>query len=53
MINAFLDKPQWRIQTVNSDPSKPACKALQKKGVEVVKGDLNDVDSLIAAFQVD
>jgi hypothetical protein len=36
---------------VNRDPSKPECKALEQKGVEVVNGSFDDTDSMIAAFQ--
>ncbi|KAG2171621.1 hypothetical protein INT43_008347 [Umbelopsis isabellina] len=51
VIETFLKDPQWKVRTVNRDPSKAACKALKQKGVEVVKGSFDDVDSLIAAFR--
>jgi uncharacterized protein YbjT (DUF2867 family) len=39
------------MRTVNHDPTKAECKALEAKGVEVVKGSFENVESLIAAFQ--
>jgi hypothetical protein len=51
VIDAFLKDPSWKIRTVNRDPTKPECLALVEKGVEVVKGSFEEVDSLIAAFQ--
>jgi uncharacterized protein YbjT (DUF2867 family) len=36
---------------VTRDPSKPAAQALAAQGIEIVPGDLDDVDSLISAFR--
>ncbi|KAK9344620.1 hypothetical protein V1522DRAFT_422936 [Lipomyces starkeyi] len=33
---------QYKVRGVTRDPSKPAAQTLPQKGVEVVKGDLND-----------
>ncbi|MCJ1307880.1 hypothetical protein MMC25_001528 [Agyrium rufum] len=46
----FLETPGWKIRGITRDPSKAAAVALSEKGIEVVKADLNDVDSLKAAF---
>ncbi|KAI9284628.1 putative hscarg dehydrogenase, partial [Umbelopsis sp. AD052] len=51
VINAFLKDPTWKIRTITRNVAKPQSIALQEKGVEVVQGDLNDVDSLTAAVQ--
>ncbi|KAK9246101.1 NmrA-like family domain-containing protein 1 [Lipomyces tetrasporus] len=51
VIDAFINDPEWKIRTVNRDPAKPECRRLEDKGVQVVKGSFDDVDSLIAAFQ--
>ncbi|KAI9284629.1 hypothetical protein BC943DRAFT_360976 [Umbelopsis sp. AD052] len=51
VINAFLKDPTWKIRTITRNVSKPQSIALQEKGVEVVQGDLNDGDSLMAAVQ--
>jgi uncharacterized protein YbjT (DUF2867 family) len=52
VVNTFLNEPTWKVRAVTRDPSKPTCLELKNKGVEVVKGDTNDLASLIAAFKV-
>ncbi|KAK9315524.1 hypothetical protein V1524DRAFT_447164 [Lipomyces starkeyi] len=42
---------QYKVRGVTRDPSKPAAQTLQQKGVEVVKGDLNDERSIKQALQ--
>ncbi|KAL6720500.1 hypothetical protein ACLMJK_002424 [Lecanora helva] len=37
---------QYKVRAISRDLNKPAAQALQKKGVEVVKGDADDKDSL-------
>jgi NmrA-like family len=49
VASVFLNTPGWKIRGVTRDPSKPAAKALEAKGIEIVKGDANDVASLKAA----
>ncbi|KAK9320089.1 NmrA-like family domain-containing protein 1 [Lipomyces orientalis] len=51
VIDAFVNDPEWKVRTVNRDPAKQECKLLEHKGVQVVKGSFDDVDSLIAAFE--
>jgi NmrA-like family len=51
VINAFLKDPTWKIRTITRNVAKPQSIALQEKGVEVVQGDLNNVDSLTAAVK--
>ncbi|KAG2176079.1 hypothetical protein INT44_000558 [Umbelopsis vinacea] len=51
VINTFLKDPTWKIRTITRNVSKSQSIALQEKGVEVVQGDLNDVDSLMTAVQ--
>ncbi|KAI8579799.1 hypothetical protein K450DRAFT_240389 [Umbelopsis ramanniana AG] len=51
VIKAFLKDPTWKIRTITRNIAKPQSIALQEKGVEVVQGDINDIDSLIAAVQ--
>ena len=50
VAHTFLTIPGWRIRGVSRSPSSDAAQSLSSKGVEIVKGDLNDVDSLVAAF---
>ncbi|ORZ27932.1 hypothetical protein BCR41DRAFT_418909 [Lobosporangium transversale] len=42
---------QFKIRAVTRVPSKPAAQALQERGVEVVKGDLFDKESIDAALR--
>ncbi|OBT90381.1 hypothetical protein VE02_00770 [Pseudogymnoascus sp. 03VT05] len=51
VANAFLNESGWKIRGVTRDPLKPASKAVAAKGIEIVKGDVDDVDSIKAAVQ--
>ena len=42
---------KFKIRAITRDPSKPEAKALQESGVEVVKADLNDKQSIKQAFK--
>lgn len=44
--------PEWRVRAVTRNPNSEAAKALASSGIEVVKGDNGDLDSLIKAFEV-
>jgi uncharacterized protein YbjT (DUF2867 family) len=54
VVSYVLNDPhlsqQFKIRGVTRDPSKPAAQALKEKGVEVVKGDLEDKESLKQAL---
>lgn len=54
VVSAVLNDPKlsqtYKIRAVTRDPSKPAAQSLQQKGVDVVTGDANDVESLKKAF---
>ncbi|KAH8879258.1 NAD(P)-binding protein, partial [Thozetella sp. PMI_491] len=51
VINAFLNDPEYRVRGVTRNPESEKAKALVKKGVEMVKADQKDEDSLLDAFQ--
>ncbi|KAH8169126.1 nmrA-like family protein [Sarocladium implicatum] len=51
VANAFLEEGGWKIRGVTRDPSKPVSQALAVKGIEIVKGDADDVESIKAAVQ--
>ncbi|KAF9915359.1 hypothetical protein BX616_006331 [Lobosporangium transversale] len=55
VINYVLNHPelseQYKLRAVTRNPSKPEAKALQERGVEVVKGDLYDKESLKNALK--
>lgn len=40
----------WSVKALVRDPEKPTAKALAEQGVELVHGNLNDTESLIAAM---
>lgn len=47
----FLQDLRFRVRGVTRDPSSDKAKALAALGVEIVKADLHDVESLKLAFQ--
>ena len=47
----FLKEPGYKIRGISRDPSKTSSKAWSDKGVEMVAGDLNDVETIKAAFK--
>lgn len=51
VIDALLPEGKYTLRAVTRDPSSDKAKALAAKGVEVVKGDVNDPESLKKAFQ--
>lgn len=51
MANLFLTLPGWKIRGLSRDPSKPSAQSWVNKGVEIVAGDLDDVDKVKAAFK--
>lgn len=55
VVQTILSHPtlssQYTVRAVTRDPSKPAGEALKKLGVEVVKADLNDKESVRKAVE--
>ncbi|KAL6691593.1 NAD(P)-binding protein [Trichoderma pleuroticola] len=47
----FLDLPSWKVRGITRNPSSQNALHWVAEGVEIVKGDLDDTDSLRAAFQ--
>ena len=50
VLSAFLGNPDYQIRATTRRPSSDSAKELTAKGVEVVSADINDVESLKAAF---
>lgn len=50
MAKTFLAEGGWHIRGITRDPSKPSSQEWVSQGVEIVKGDLNDLNSLKSAF---
>jgi uncharacterized protein YbjT (DUF2867 family) len=52
LARAILDDPNggFAVRAITRDPSKERAQALKAKGAEVVKGDIDDLESLKKAF---
>lgn len=50
VIRALLDNPKYALRAVTRNTKSDAAKALATRGIEVVEADINNVDSLRAAF---
>src|SRR6516162_9115370 len=51
VVDALLASGKFAVRAVSRDPVGDAAKALTKRGVEVVKGDLLDAASLRSPFE--
>ncbi|KAL2061271.1 hypothetical protein VTL71DRAFT_7544 [Oculimacula yallundae] len=51
VAQSFLADPTWKIRGTSRDPKKASSLALIAKGIEIVPGDVDDVESLKAAFK--
>lgn len=55
VADAVLNDPElsklYTVRGVTRDPTKPAAQSYQKKGVEIVKGDVDDLASVKAALK--
>ncbi|KAM0801609.1 hypothetical protein BDR22DRAFT_880370 [Usnea florida] len=49
VASVYAKEPGWKVRGISRDPSK--AQSWTAKGIEVVKADLDDKDSLVAAFQ--
>jgi uncharacterized protein YbjT (DUF2867 family) len=52
LINAALKDGTYKIRGLTRNPNSEKAAALSKRGVEVVKADINDGESLVEAFKV-
>ena len=50
VANTFLTDPSWRVRAITRDPSKLSAQEWASRGVELVRGDMDDVNSLYKAF---
>lgn len=50
VVDALVQSGQYAVRIVTRNPATDSAKALEKRGVEVVKGDLLDASSLRDAF---
>ncbi|KUJ18857.1 NAD(P)-binding protein [Mollisia scopiformis] len=51
VAETFLKDPTWKIRGTSRDPTKESSQDLAAKGIEIVYGDVDDVDSLKKAFK--
>jgi len=47
----FQNEPGWKVRGITRDPSKPSATKWSSQDVEVVAGDLDDLESLKKGFQ--
>jgi hypothetical protein len=50
VVNTFSKLPGWRVRALTRNPDSAAAQRLKTQGIEIVQADLDDVDSLKAAF---
>ncbi|KAH6842358.1 hypothetical protein B0I37DRAFT_399084 [Chaetomium sp. MPI-CAGE-AT-0009] len=50
VVSAFINNPAYKVRAITRNPSSASGQALAAQGAEVVAADLNDVESLKAAF---
>lgn len=46
----FAQDPNYRVRGITRNPDSEAAKQLASQGIEIVKADLDDLDSLVKAF---
>lgn len=46
----FLQDPNYRVRGITRNPDSEAAKQLASQGAEIVKADLDDVNTLVEAF---
>src|SRR3954447_14739025 len=51
VVDALLASGQYAVRVASRNPASPSARALEKRGVQVVKGDLLEPGSLRAAFE--
>lgn len=51
VAKVFRNLPDWSVRGVTRDASSPQATALRNQGVEIVSGNLDNVDSLSSAFK--
>jgi uncharacterized protein YbjT (DUF2867 family) len=51
VVNVMKKTPGWTVRAVTRNPESEAAKKLAAEGVEVVKADMEDEESLRAAFK--
>lgn len=50
VVRALLENPEYSIRAITRNAKSDAAQALAARGIEVVEGDINNVESLRAAF---
>lgn len=51
VIETFLKEPGWRVRGLTRNTDGPASQALKARGVDMVYADLDDVSTLVKAFE--
>lgn len=50
VIRALLDSPEYSLRAITRNNKSDGAKALKARGIDVVQADINDIESLRAAF---
>lgn len=48
----LANNPKWKVRAVTRNPDGDAAKSLVSLGCDVVSANLDDIDSLVKAFEV-
>ncbi|KUL87628.1 hypothetical protein ZTR_05856 [Talaromyces verruculosus] len=51
VADVFLQEPGWKIRGTTRDLNRPSSKSWERKGVEMAKADVDDIESLTRAFR--
>lgn len=52
VVHSFLKDGSWTVRGITRKPNSSNAKSLASQGVDVVTADLDDVGSLVKAFEV-
>ncbi|KAL3476936.1 hypothetical protein BJX99DRAFT_227194 [Aspergillus californicus] len=51
VAHTFLRYPEWHVRGITRNPLSAASKSLSEQGVEMIKADIDDKQSLVPAFE--
>lgn len=51
VAQSFLKDPSYRVRGITRNPASPAAQKLAAQGIQILQADLDDVESLVAAFE--
>lgn len=51
ICRAFNNSGKWRVRVLTRDPAGPVATVFRREGMEIVKANFEDKDSLLKAFK--